>query len=137
MVHLSPPNTGSLREGHRGLLVTFREFARDLDRALDQPSDPAHLRGMLAFLRQSLLPFARREEAVLDGCPELTEDTAFEHAFLHAEIDALAAATAELEHSSIDRRSGLARPVVRHVHRFEALLELHVQKAEDRERRAA
>ena len=46
---------------------------------------------------------------MLDGCPELTEDTAFEHAFLHAEIDALAAATAELEHSSIDRRSGLAR----------------------------
>ena len=120
-----------IREGHQGLVEVFREFARDVDGMEDSFPDPDVLRAAIAFLRQSLLPFARWEKEHLNGCRELTEDTAFEHAFLNAEVDALAAAVADLDRRSEPNHA--AQRIRRCVHRIEAVLELHVQKAEDRE----
>lgn len=127
------PAATMIREGHRGLLATVREFASDFHDTRGSLAEPDELRAMIAFLRQGLLPFAHWEEKHLDGCDLVTEDTAFEHAFLSAEVDALAAAVADLEQGDEESRRGIARRVRRHVHRLEALLELHVQKAEDRE----
>lgn len=126
-----PPVPLSLREGHRGLVEAFREFARDVEGSEDGLPHPDVLRAVIAFLRQGVLPFAQWEEEHLDGCFQVSEDTAFEHAFLNAEIDALAAALSDL-HRPADRRQAEQR-VRKCVHRIEAVLELHVQKAEDRE----
>ena len=128
-----PAAVAMIRQGHRGLLTTFREFARGLDATGDRLPEPEELRALIAFLRQSLLPFAHWEERHLDGCAEIVEDTAFEHAFLNAEVDALAAAVAGLERGVAGTPAGITPRVRRHLHRIEALLELHVQKAEDRE----
>src|SRR5690606_29805139 len=88
---------------------------------------------MVAFLRQSVLPFARWEERQPGGCEEVAEDTAFEHAFLAAEIDRLGAAVAALEGGTPRERAAGAAAALRQVHRLEAVLERHVHKAEERE----
>ena len=51
------PGPGELiRAGHRGVLETFREFAREIGDD-DGDLDPEVLRAVIAFLRQGLLPF--------------------------------------------------------------------------------
>lgn len=122
-----------IRDGHRGLLSTFREFASGLDGLEDRLPGKEELRAMIAFLRHGLLPFAHWEDRHQDACAVVAEDTAFEHALLNAEVDALASAVAELERDEGRDGARIARRIQRHVHRTEALLELHIQKAEDRE----
>ena len=123
-------------EGHRRLLDTFREF-----RAADPGRHPAsvdlnELRATAAFLRQEVLPFCRWEEEALEDDREGWETTAFEHAFLAAEIDALAVEVAELERAvdrgrPEDRAANFSR-LIRRGHRIEAVLELHMERTEDR-----
>lgn len=124
----------SIRDGHRRLLDAFREFDTAAEGTAGAEPDVDELRATVAFLRQSVLPFARWEETCLPPAAELTEELAFEHAFLAAEIDALAAAVAALAEqpwSHPERRATAAR-VRRALHRIEAVLELHVLKGEDR-----
>ena len=54
----------SIRRGHRELLSTFREFVQPITSPDGAPA-PDELRGAVAFLRQGIMTFARREEA----CP--------------------------------------------------------------------
>jgi len=122
-----------IRDRHRELLSTFREFTRSLDGMEPAEPDPASLHAVIAFLRQGLLPCAHGEEGQLDGRAVITEDAAFEHAFLNAEIDALVTAVADLRRDAERNRSELLQCILRSAYRIEAVLELHVQKAEDRE----
>ena len=131
-----PPVEATIREGHRGLLTTFRELAHDLEGEGRRLPDAEVLRALVAFLRQSLIPFGHWEDRHPGGCPEVAEDDAFEHAFLAVEIDALAAAAAEIDRAGAAPDAVAAR-IRRHVHRVESVLELHVQKAEDRAGAAA
>jgi uncharacterized protein len=127
------PISSTIREGHEELLATFREFALDFDSAEDRLPDPDTVRATISFLRQGLLPFARLEERHPGGCAEVVEDTAFEHAFLTVEIDALVSAVSGLGSPVGPDRAAHARRIRRCVHRIEAVLELHVQKEQDRE----
>jgi nitroimidazol reductase NimA-like FMN-containing flavoprotein (pyridoxamine 5'-phosphate oxidase superfamily) len=121
----SSANGAEMRDGHRALLETLRDFLGSLARGDSGAEDAAALRGAVAFLRQGVLPFARREEHWLGEGSAAAEDAAFEHAFLAAEIDALAQEVEELA-------AGGAMPRVwRRLHRIEAVLELHVEKAEE------
>jgi nitroimidazol reductase NimA-like FMN-containing flavoprotein (pyridoxamine 5'-phosphate oxidase superfamily) len=124
----------ALRAGHRDLLDTLRELMSGIGRTsgrLDQES----LRAAVAFLQQGLVPFARREELSLPPGDGVREAIAFEHAFLHAEIERLAR-----EAAPILRRGPAESPectdsvgrVWRTLCRIEAVLELHVFKEEDR-----
>jgi uncharacterized protein len=134
-VTVSLLDAAAVREGHRTLLETFREFAEALDGGTNVVPHPTTLGGLVSFLRESLLPFAAAEERSITGCEELREETGFEHAFLAVEIDRLAEEVGELGRpggSGSEREARLAR-VRRRVHRLEAALELHVLKAEDRE----
>lgn len=121
----------AVREGHRRLLETFRELA-DLGPASRGGTPlPEDLRALVSFLRHSVLAFASREDRSGQGDP-LADVGAFEHAFLAAEIDALARsieglrgwAAGELAAADLDG-------VRRHLQRIDAVLELHVQRIED------
>lgn len=120
----------AIGEGHHRLIATFREFASEMEGAGERLADPIVVRAAIAFLRESLLPFAHWEDEQFDGCPDVAEESAFEHAFLQAEIDALAAAVAESDRG--EEPAGLTDRIRRSVHRIEAVLELHVQKADER-----
>jgi nitroimidazol reductase NimA-like FMN-containing flavoprotein (pyridoxamine 5'-phosphate oxidase superfamily) len=127
-----PLARAAVAEGHRGLLATFAEFHG----ALDDPGEPdaETLRGAVAFLRQGVIPFAREEERVLGGRSEEAETAAFEHAFLAAEIDALAGEVAALLAAPPvpGERVEAAARVRRRADRIQAVLELHVLRGEDR-----
>jgi nitroimidazol reductase NimA-like FMN-containing flavoprotein (pyridoxamine 5'-phosphate oxidase superfamily) len=136
IVTLTSLDPGAVREGHRALLDTFEEFTAALDAGDGVLPHPAMLTGAVAFLRESLLPFARSEESVLDYCPATREDTAFEHAFLEMETDRLSATVHRLLAGSMDgapSRAAHLAEMRRSLHRIGAVLELHVRKAEDRE----
>jgi nitroimidazol reductase NimA-like FMN-containing flavoprotein (pyridoxamine 5'-phosphate oxidase superfamily) len=127
-----PLARAAVAEGHRGLLATFAEFHG----ALDDPGEPdaETLRGAVAFLRQGVIPFAREEERVLGRRSEEAETAAFEHAFLAAEIDALAGEVAALLAAPPvpGERAEAAARVRRRADRIQAVLELHVLRGEDR-----
>lgn len=110
----------TIRGGHRALLRTLREFAAGLEA---DGIDGA--RGAAAFLRQTLLPFARREEAALPASAA-AEAAALDHAFLAAEIDALAA-----EARALAACPGALDAVRRRLHRVEAVLELHLARDDE------
>jgi nitroimidazol reductase NimA-like FMN-containing flavoprotein (pyridoxamine 5'-phosphate oxidase superfamily) len=123
--YADPLHEAAVLEGHRHLLATFRAF---WDPEAFGPPSVEDVRGAVAFLRHGLLPFARWEEASVEPATPDAETTAFEHAFLAAEIDALAAA-ASRPHGA----SGSAdAEVLRRLHRIDAVLELHVARAAER-----
>jgi nitroimidazol reductase NimA-like FMN-containing flavoprotein (pyridoxamine 5'-phosphate oxidase superfamily) len=128
------PST-SHRDGHHDLLATLRELLDGLNRpecGLDEES----LRAVLAFLRQGLVPFARQEERALAPDGDVWECTAFEHAFLEAEIDRLSrevTAFLRLKAPATGGEAPSAALVQRTLCRIEAVLELHVLKEADRE----
>ena len=113
----------AIREGHDRLLRTFREFSLAEDLASGDESQPDALRGAAAFLRQEILPFSRWEESVLGAHGE---DAALEHAFLAAEIDAFGRAVDEYLRGDSVRKRAAEAAMLRHVHRIEAVLELHM-----------
>lgn len=114
------PTEVVIRDGHRALVTTFREVARSLDASGDRVPEPETLRAVVAFLRQGLLPFADWEQKQLARGAEVAEDTAFEHAFLNAEVDALAAAVAERGREPERNQTGIAQRIRRGVHRIDA-----------------
>lgn len=120
---LDPLDAAAIRVRHRELLDTLRELL----------ADAGDLRAILAFLRQSVVPAARREEALLLPEPDVREAAAFEHAFLEAEIDRLGREAADLAAARDDAaREAAGRRVRRTLHRIEAVLELHVLREDDR-----
>lgn len=118
--------------GHRRILDALREFTTETSRdGRIRTGDRATARGLVAFLRQEILPFARREERLMAaGSPE-HEATTFEHAFLEAEIDAFARA---VESVPTDGAGGIytVKEIERRIHRVEAILELHAARHEER-----
>jgi nitroimidazol reductase NimA-like FMN-containing flavoprotein (pyridoxamine 5'-phosphate oxidase superfamily) len=121
-----PAGADELSAGHRRLLATFRELLSELEE--DPGADLETLRASVAFLRHSILPFSRAEEAALVGLPPEAEGAALDHAFLAAEIGGLAA--------EAGRPVPDARAVLRRLHRLEAVLELHLTRDEERGARA-
>ena len=122
----------AIRFGHRMLLDTLREFGL-LGPEGSLIADGETLRGAAAFLRHELLRFARDEERLLGpGTPE-HDSASFEHAFLAAEIDAFVREVDALRRiAPLDGAATAARArVLRRIHRIEAILELHVEKAEE------
>lgn len=119
-------DAAAIRRGHRALLATLREFAEELD-GPGAGADAA--RGAAAFLRHTLLPFARREEAALVADGGAAESAALDHAFLAAEIGALEAESRALADDPGDPAA--AAVVRRRVHRVEAVLELHLAREEE------
>ena len=88
---------------------------------------------MVAFLRQGVIPFAREEERVLGARGAEAEALTFEHAFLAAETDALAAEAGELLVACVGpARRRAATLVRRRADRIQAVLELHVLRGGDR-----
>jgi len=131
-----PASRAAIFDGHRRLVSGFRDFGADEVLASELPLDLVQLRAVAAFLRQEILPFSRWEESVLRSAPEEWETAAFDHGFLAAEIDAFTEELRALERAletgtKVERRRGSAR-LLRRVHRVEAVLELHAQRAEDR-----
>ena len=122
---LDPLAEASLRAGHRRLLETFRELQEELDEPAGTGAEAA--RAAVAFLRHTLLPFARDEEAALGAFPAEAEGAALDHAFIAAEVEALAAETRAIPFA--------AAPVRRRLHRLEAVLELHLAREEERDAR--
>jgi nitroimidazol reductase NimA-like FMN-containing flavoprotein (pyridoxamine 5'-phosphate oxidase superfamily) len=119
-----------IRDGHRRLLEVFMDFVPLVPRG---ELDPSALQGLVAFLRQSVLPFARWEEDKLSPGTDLAEDLAFEHAFLAIEIDALAKSAAHLAAASTSEERLVAEAVTwRRLYRLEGIFELHASKLEDR-----
>ena len=116
---LDPLAGAAIRVGHREMLATVAELTDEVERGGGAEAAGA----AVAFLRHSVLPFARREEAALAGLPEVREGAAFEHAFLAAEVDALAAEVREDD----------GRAVLRRMYRIQAALELHAAREEDRD----
>lgn len=114
-----------VRVGHRELLATLREFAEDLD---GPRAGPESGRGAVAFLRQTLLPFARHEESTRSAAGQCA---ALDHAFLTAEIDALAAEGRVLESARPEGVPAAVSAVRRRVHRLEAVLELHAARDDE------
>jgi nitroimidazol reductase NimA-like FMN-containing flavoprotein (pyridoxamine 5'-phosphate oxidase superfamily) len=126
--------TTSHRDGHQALLDTLRELTEGVDRP-ERGLDEESLRALLAFLRQGLVPFARREERTLAPDGEAWECTTFEHAFLEAEIDRLSREVTALLQKKDPGAGGDAQPaalVRRSLCRIEAVLELHVHREVDR-----
>lgn len=128
-----PLAQAAIAAGHRDLLATFEEF-RDALEGGSGERDEEGLRAAVAFLRQGVIPFSREEERVLGACGAEAEVVGFEHAFLAAEIDALAAEVAALltapsEAGEIPATAALVR---RRADRIQAVLELHVLRGEDR-----
>lgn len=122
------------RDEHQDLLRTLRELMGGLEHPAEG-LDEESLRAVLAFLREGVVPFARREEGVLEPDGEAWESTAFEHAFLEAEIDRLTReANSFLQVGVRDRqaRNHSSAVVQRTLCRIEAILELHVSKDDDR-----
>lgn len=124
------PDAVAIGAGHRALLETLRDLVGGREeggRALDEDA----LRGVLAFLRQGVVPFARWEERALRGAGEVWEGAAFEHAFLEVEIDRLAREAAEVSRGEGGLGTAAAR-ARRTLHRIEAVLEVHALRADDR-----
>ena len=127
-----PLAQAAVAAGHRELLATFAEFREALEGAAGN-SDAEGLRGAVAFLRHGVVPFSREEERVLGFRGAEAEATAFEHAFLAAEIDAIAAeAGGLLAAEAGPARERAAARVRRRADRIGAVLELHVLRGEDR-----
>lgn len=124
-----PLAQAAVAAGHRELLGTFAEL-RD---ALAGGTDAEGIRAAVAFLRQGVVPFSREEERVLGFRGAEAEAVSFEHAFLAAEIDALAAEVGVLLGTAAGPgRERAASLVRRRADRIEAVLELHVLRGEDR-----
>lgn len=122
---LDPLADASLRVGHRWLLETFRELLQELEEP--EAGGPDAARAAVAFLRHSLLPFARGEEATLAVLAAEAEGAALDHAFIAAEIDRLGdeARAHPFDGARVRRR----------LHRLEAVLELHLSRDEERDAR--
>lgn len=114
-------------DGHRRLLDVVREFAGDAGGA-DGRIDLDAARALVAFLRQELLPFASREEGRLLAGSSERETTMFEHGFLAAEIDTLSGVVDSARRGTAEAHARTMRAI----HRIEAVLELHVERHEDR-----
>jgi nitroimidazol reductase NimA-like FMN-containing flavoprotein (pyridoxamine 5'-phosphate oxidase superfamily) len=115
----------ALRDGHRRLLEAYREF---LPALTGEGGDGDELRAAVEFLRRGVGGFARWEHDQLDPADPVAEDTAFEHAFLAAETEALADAV----RGRLAGAHEAAVEIRRRAIRIEAALELHVYKVEDR-----
>lgn len=128
-----PLSQAAVAAGHRDLLATFAEFRDALEGSGGAP-DAEGLRGAVAFLRQGVIPFSREEERVLGFRGAEAEALTFEHAFLAAEIGALAAEVAALLDAAppAAEREHAAALVRRRADRIQAVLELHVLRGEDR-----
>jgi hypothetical protein len=124
----------SIRRGHRELLSTFREFVQPITSPDGAPA-PDELRGAVAFLRQGIMTFARREEACPAPGDGSSEDMSREHAFIAAEIDQLACEVSALMMTAADagseREARLTR-IQRLAYRIEAALEVHLLRDEER-----
>jgi uncharacterized protein len=131
MLALDPLTATAIRVGHRELLDTLRELAGGLDPCVGS-FDESALRGTLAFLRHEVIPFARWEEAAIPP-GERWEDTAFEHAFVAVETDALAREIEVLLGARSSQLHPALRGVCRRLDRIEAVLELHALKEEERD----
>jgi nitroimidazol reductase NimA-like FMN-containing flavoprotein (pyridoxamine 5'-phosphate oxidase superfamily) len=119
--------------GHRRILEALHEFRGGAERTPEgRCTDRETVLGLVAFLRQEILPFAAREEQGLAADQAEYETTSFEHAFLAAEIDALAGAVQQA--ASFANPAWYETGIVRRIHRIEAVLELHVARHEDRYR---
>lgn len=130
LANLEPLDAPAIRAGHRALLETLRELLDEIGRG-GRDLDVEALRGAVAFLRQGVVPFARREERALSTGDEVWEGVAFEHAFIEAEIDRLAREAAEVIQGNGGSEMAGAR-VQRTLCRIEAVLELHALRADDR-----
>lgn len=123
----------SIQRGHRELLATFREFVQPLACPAGTP-EMEELRGLVAFLRESVMGFARREEASLAPGEEARESAAREHAFIAAEADRLANEVTALMRARREPgpecEARLAR-IQRLSHRIEAVLEVHLLRDEE------
>jgi nitroimidazol reductase NimA-like FMN-containing flavoprotein (pyridoxamine 5'-phosphate oxidase superfamily) len=123
----------SIQRGHRELLATFREFVQPLACPAGTP-EMEELRGVVAFLREGVMGFARREEASLAAGEEARESAAREHAFIAAEADLLAREVTSLMHAHREPEpeceTRLAR-IQRLSHRIEAVLEVHLLRDEE------
>jgi nitroimidazol reductase NimA-like FMN-containing flavoprotein (pyridoxamine 5'-phosphate oxidase superfamily) len=120
----------AIRDGHRRLLEVFKDFVPFVPNG---ELDPNALQGLVAFLRQSVLPFARWEEGRISPGTDLAEDLAFEHAFLAIEIDALARSAAHLAAAATPEERATAEAATwRRLYRLEGIFELHASKLEDR-----
>lgn len=129
---LDPLVEAAIHEGHRRALGVLAEFEALLGPEYAGGADVEAMRALVAFLRQSVLPFSHWEEHSLAPAAELREQAAFEHAFLAAEIDGLAAEVGVLSDLPVQGRAaqlGAVNRVYRRLHRIGAVLELHAQKA--------
>jgi len=123
----------AIRRGHRELLDTLRELAFGTGNT-SSGDITADARAVLAFLRESVMPFAAWEERSRERDDPIADDTAFEHAFLAAEIDALARLIDPREDSRTSRMESVTDSEIRRrLHRIEAVLEFHTERVEDRE----
>lgn len=115
--------TEEIHARHPEILDTLGEFYAGFGSAATDDERRHELRGLVAFLRQGIYPFARREERVIDRAER--EAVAFEHAFLAAEVEELARLAQEAADDPEPAR------LHRHLHRIEAVLELHAQRLEE------
>jgi hypothetical protein len=120
---------------HRRLLAHLRDFMGMIRE--EGGRDPLSLVAALAFLRQEVLAFAHWEEHALEEDPGQHETASFEHAFLTVEVQAMATEVEELRRAGAemerdpDRFHEVRERAMRRIYRIEALLELHILRAED------
>jgi nitroimidazol reductase NimA-like FMN-containing flavoprotein (pyridoxamine 5'-phosphate oxidase superfamily) len=129
----APPGHAEIHAGHLQILRTFRELGELSRGSAGRLPDRESLAACVAFLRHSVSPFGRWEEDAFIPGTDLAEDTSFEHAFLAAETEALAAAVESLDTHECEVREQAKRALVwRQLVRIESALELHMWKAADR-----
>lgn len=136
MPAIDPLDGVTIRVRHFELLETLREMLANADQPGKEPGMD-DLRAILAFLRQSVVPFARWEESRLRPYAEVWEGATLDHAFLEAEIDRLGRDLADLigcRGSGVGTgpREGTVRRLLRTLWRIEAVLELHMLREEER-----
>ncbi|HEX7117968.1 MAG TPA: pyridoxamine 5'-phosphate oxidase family protein [Longimicrobiales bacterium] len=127
--------TPAVLDGHRRILAVLREFRGTEPWRSGGGADGDAIRALIAFLRHEILPFASREEAGMPPGSEEREATAFEHAFLAAEIDALDRAAEHVRRGAVhgvDDPGQWSEEARRRIDRIEAVLELHTGRQQER-----